>query len=341
MTVAPLHPEEARRQLTLDCLSLLDTAADEYLNTLVRVARNIFGVDTVLISLVDRDRQFFKARIGLELSETHRDIAFCAHTILSPDSLIVSNALEDPRFCDNPLVVGGPNFRMYAGHPIRVHGFPIGTLCLLHPQPRTLSEAEQTLLVDLATLAEGYVLHRIQNTQLRELYQSLDAERHRAMTDSLTQTWNREGLQYFSQALISDAAKSGLSVGALYCDLDHFKAINDKHGHSVGDRALIHAARQLRATLRSGDLLVRLGGEEFLILMLASDVGELGTLASRVCAAVAEVPARGGEDVEVFLTASIGATLVHPDEALEAALDRANRALFAAKANGRNRIELG
>ncbi|WP_342030434.1 hypothetical protein [Pseudomonas sp. SST3] len=72
MIIAPLHPDESLRQYTLDCLNILDTAADEYLETLVRVAQSAFGVETVLISLIDRDRQWFKTRLGLAISETPR-----------------------------------------------------------------------------------------------------------------------------------------------------------------------------------------------------------------------------------------------------------------------------
>ena len=108
MTIAPPHPDEVLRQYTLDCFNILDTAADEYLETLVRVAQSAFGVETVLISLIDRERQWFKARLGLSVSETHRDISFCSHTILQTDSLVIPDALNDPRFSTNPLVENSP-----------------------------------------------------------------------------------------------------------------------------------------------------------------------------------------------------------------------------------------
>ena len=340
MIIAPPHPDEALRQYTLDCLNLLDTAADQFLETLVRVAQNAFGVETVLISLIDRDRQWFKARLGLSISETPRDIAFCSHTILQTDTLIVPDALDDPRFKANPLVTGSPHIRLYAGHPIRVNGFPIGTLCLLHPEPRNLSDTEKTLLADLATLAEGHVLHRIQNTHIRTLYQTLDAERHRAMTDPLTQAWNREGLSFFEPVILKEALASEKMVGVLYCDLDHFKLINDRYGHAIGDQAIVQAARRLRAGLRVDDILVRHGGEEFLILVLINRQDELAMLAQRAREAIIASPLSCG-DALLDVTMSIGTAVKREAETLDEAINRADLALYRAKANGRNRIEAG
>lgn len=340
MIIAPPHPDEALRQYTLDCLNLLDTAADQYLDTLIRVAQNAFGVETVLISLVDRDRQWFMARLGLAASETPRNIAFCAHTILQADSLIVPDTLDDPRFKANPLVTAAPFIRLYAGHPIRVNGFPIGTLCLLHPEPRNLSDAERAMLEDLATLAEGYVLHRIQNTHIRDLYQTLDAERHKAMTDPLTQAWNREGLSYFGPVVLNQAASNGKSVGVMYCDLDHFKLVNDRCGHAIGDQAIVQASRRLRAVLRVDDLLIRHGGEEFLILVLVNREDELTMLAQRAREAISDNPLSCG-NVLLSMTMSIGTTIKIHTESLDEAINRADIALYRAKANGRNRIEAG
>lgn len=340
MIIAPPHPDEVLRQYTLDCLNILDTAADQYLETLIRVAQNAFGVETVLISLVDRDRQWFKARLGFSISETPRNIAFCSHTILQTDSLVVPDTLDDPRFRANPMVTAAPFIRLYAGHPIRVNGFPIGTLCLLHPEPRDLSDTEKTMLADLATLAEGHVLHRIQSTHIRDLYQTIDAERYKAMTDPLTQTWNREGLSYFGPVVLKEAISSDKLVGVLYCDLDHFKSVNDRCGHAIGDQAIVQASRRLRAVLRVDDVLVRHGGEEFLILVLVNRQEELALLAQRAREAILETPLSCG-NVVLSMTMSIGTSVKRDTESLDEAINRADIALYRAKANGRNRIEAG
>ncbi|MCQ2029544.1 sensor domain-containing diguanylate cyclase [Stutzerimonas zhaodongensis] len=338
MLVAPMHPEEALRQYTLDCLDLLDTAADAHLDTLVRVAQTMFGVETVLISLIDRDRQWFKARQGLDISETPRDVSFCSHTILQTDSLIVPDALHDPRFSDNPLVLSAPRVRLYAGHPLFVNGFPIGSLCLLHPQPRQLSDTEQGTLRDLATLAEGYVVQRVQNTHIRTLYEALDVERMNAMTDPLTRVWNRQGLEYFAPVLFNKVAE-GKQVGVLCCDLDHFKTVNDRYGHAIGDQVLVQTARRLKAVLRADDLLVRLGGEEFAMLVLINQTNELQLLAERVRLTLLAEPMPCGE-ASVSITASVGAAIKRNEETIEVAFSRADLAMYRAKQGGRNRIEM-
>lgn len=336
MLSAPLHPDEALRQYTLDCLNLLDTAADVHLDTLVRVAQTAFGVETVLISLIDRDRQWFKAKQGTDICETPRDIAFCSHTILQADSLIVPDALKDPRFSDNPLVLSAPRVRLYAGHPIVINGFPIGSLCLLHPRPRELSDREQGMLRDLATLAEGYVVQRMQNTHIRTLYQALDAERLRAMTDPLTRVWNRDGLEYLAPVLLNAAGTK--HIGVLCCDLDHFKSINDRHGHATGDEILVQTARRLRSVLRADDVLVRLGGEEFAVMLLVSRAEEMQVLAERVRKALLDKPFICGSST-ITVTASVGMALKREEEGVEGTFRRADEAMYRAKANGRNRIE--
>lgn len=106
MLACPLPPDEALRQQALDDMALVDTPAEHYLDALVELARETFGVKTVLISLIDHDRQWFKARIGLDAEQTPRDLSFCGHAILASEPLMVTDASRDPRFHDNPLVTG-------------------------------------------------------------------------------------------------------------------------------------------------------------------------------------------------------------------------------------------
>ena len=123
--LSPEMPDdEVLRQQILDDQDLLDTPADPYLDTLVRVAREVFAVKTVLVSLIDRDRQWFKARIGLDVIETPRAISFCGHAILATQPFIVEDTHSDPRFHDNPLVLNNPQIRFYAGRAAAVQGRP-------------------------------------------------------------------------------------------------------------------------------------------------------------------------------------------------------------------------
>lgn len=140
---------------TLHALDILDTLPEEQFQALVRVAAAACDVPVSLISLLDLDRQWFKANVGLEhVTETARDISFCAHAVQQPGLFEVPDAHADGRFADNPLVVGDPNIRFYAGAPIRLsNGAQVGTLCVIDRVPRTLDDAQRQILLDLAVAA--------------------------------------------------------------------------------------------------------------------------------------------------------------------------------------------
>lgn len=154
--IEPNFPADEKERLSaLLELRILDTPAEERFDRITRIARDLFHVPIVLITLVDADRQWFKSRTGLEVSETPRAISFCGHAILGTDPFIVENALEDTRFADNPLVTGPPAIRFYAGVPLRSHsGKMLGTLCLIDPMPRRLDDDDGLRLRDLAAWAE-------------------------------------------------------------------------------------------------------------------------------------------------------------------------------------------
>jgi len=138
---------------------------------LAALASYVCGTPIALISLVDSDRQWFKARMGLDLVQTSRDVAFCAHTIASPEAgmFVVPDASRDPRFAGNPLVLGLPGIRFYAGQPIEVQGRRIGTLCVIDRRPRTLSPSQREDLAELAGLAEALMGRRVMYSAVREL----------------------------------------------------------------------------------------------------------------------------------------------------------------------------
>lgn len=144
-----IPPDEAERLKALRRLNILDTPAEERFDRITRLARRVLGVPMALVSLVDEDRQWFKSKIGMTISETSRDISFCAHAITSDGLLIVPDASKDERFKDNPLVAGGQKIRFYAGAPlVTPDGHALGTLCVLDKKPRRLrSEQQQALRV--------------------------------------------------------------------------------------------------------------------------------------------------------------------------------------------------
>ena len=154
MPAPPLPLNEQERLQALHDLQILDTAPEERFDRLVRIARALFDVPITLISLVDTDRQWFKACLGLDTDSTSRDISFCGYAIHSDDILYIPDALADDRFRENPLVTGEPHIRFYAGAPLRVNGGRIGTLCVIDRAPRTLDAEGFARLRDLADAVE-------------------------------------------------------------------------------------------------------------------------------------------------------------------------------------------
>jgi len=195
--IEPCIPaDEITRQVALDSLHVLDAPAVEKLDQITRLAAKYFGVETSLISLIDRERQWFLSRFGLDVSETPRNISFCAHAILQHDTFILNDTMSDQRFFDNPLVTGGPKIRFYAGQPLlSLAGLPLGTLCLIDPHTRAFSPEDTTDLRYFATIIEEY-LHNIERKVHTESIES--------------DLWRTENLfkQTFSQAAVGMALVS-------------------------------------------------------------------------------------------------------------------------------------
>lgn len=167
----PAIPEnEAQRIENLHSLNILDTAAEERFDRLTRLATQVFNVPIALVSLVDKNRQWFKSCIGLDATETGRDISFCGHAILTYAPLVVEDALKDPRFADNPLVTGEPKIRFYAGFPlVYPDGTKLGTFCIIDKKPHEFSDKDIRNLVDLAKLAEREVLLPITKVEIESV----------------------------------------------------------------------------------------------------------------------------------------------------------------------------
>ena len=151
---APLPENEIERLAALRSYQILDTPPDREFDLLTTLASQICATPIAMMSLVDEHRQWFKSKIGVNISETRRDIAFCAHAILQRDVMEVDDASADKRFADNPLVTSSPHIRFYAGAPlVTKEGCALGVMCVLDRKPRKLSNEQRTGLSMIGQLA--------------------------------------------------------------------------------------------------------------------------------------------------------------------------------------------
>lgn len=166
LSLPPAIADEPARLAALHALGVLDTAPDAQLDVITQLAADRFGVQTALVSLVDTDRQWFKSRHGLDAAQTCRRDSFCGHTIAADGVMVVADSWLDPRFAANPLVLGAPHIRFYAGAPLILkNGQKVGTLCIIDPAPRegfTHRDAE------ILQLMAGQVVAHLESQQLRQ-----------------------------------------------------------------------------------------------------------------------------------------------------------------------------
>ena len=230
------------------------TAPDERFDRLTRLARHLFDTPMALLSLVGSDRRWVKSRWGLDPGKAPPELPFCSQALMGDDVLIIPDATRDARFRDHPLVVDLPEIRFYAGCPVRApDGKPLGTLCVIDHEPREVEEEDAGVLRDLAWMLE----QELKSASLATL-------------DGLTGLTNRRGFDAIAGHTIAMCRRVKEPATLVYFDLDDFKQINDQLGHTAGDRVLRSFAEQLQATFRDSDVVARVGGDEFCVLLTSA-----------------------------------------------------------------------
>ncbi|MDZ7600011.1 MAG: diguanylate cyclase [Hoeflea sp.] len=441
---------------TLREFAVLDGMPPEIYDRVTRLAANILGTPLSVVSLIDDDRQWFKASTGVEASDMPRELSFCAHAICQNEVFVIEDATQDERFSSNPFVTGEPGLRFYAGAPLSVReGLNLGTLCVLDTRPRTISDEQKQLLADLAatvvdTLECRLIIDREERAKQRfidaieclpsgfalfdrddrlvacnQRYQTMipgmtefivagtrfedilrrgvelgqfpnavgDEENwiarsnqtHQtpghlheyalpdgswvafqerrtsdggivgfsyditalkqqelelarlAWTDSLTGCMNRHRFMELANIEIDRASRNGGKACLMLLDADHFKRINDLDGHAAGDEVLKGLVQRWHRVLRSHDLIGRIGGEEFCVLLPDAGIEAASRLAERLRASIADLPFKF-EGQLLRVTVSVGVTAFGEGDDLNALMRRADMALYEAKEAGRDRF---
>jgi GAF domain-containing protein len=242
---------ENERLSDLYAHGILDGPSNAQLDRIVSLAAEILGTPIALISLVDRDRQWFLSRQGLEARETPRDVAFCHHAIRSDQVFVVADALQDSRFHDNPLVQGDPKIRFYAGAPlISDAGQRLGTLCVIDRQPHLLTPYQEELLAQFSAMA----MHEINHLRQARLC-------------PLTAVLNRQALLAAGEPVLQKALLQGRTPVLVTIALAGLRQLNAQaDGASQVDQRLERIAGVCRRHAGATGVVARSGGGEFSLI---------------------------------------------------------------------------
>jgi len=315
MKVPGKPANENARLNELRALEILDTDAEERFDRYTRLIKRVLDVPIALVSLVDENRQWFKSRTGLDARETPRDISFCGHAICHDDLFVVEDASSDPRFSDNPLVQGGPQIRFYAGCPLKSpEGHNLGTLCVIDDQPRTLSPEDKEMLADLGDMVAGEL-----------------AALRLATLDELTGISNRRGLNLLGAHILSRREREREQVTAVVFDLDGFKQINDRFGHKAGDRGLVRFTKLMLKVFRQCDIVARIGGDEFCVLMTDTSEASAACAVARLYEALEAENEEPSSEFKIRFSAGLAAYKPARHSDLSAVIATADARMFEQK----------
>lgn len=436
--------------------AVLDSIPQDVYDRVTRLAARLFDAPIAVTSLIDEDRQWFKACSGVAASDMPREWSFCAHAICQHEVFVIEDASQDERFSNNPFVTGEPGLRFYAGAQLTASGgLNMGTLSVLDTRPRTITDDQKRMLADLAAMImdsletrliinqeerakirfidameclpsgfalydrddrllacnaryrtilpritdfivpgvsfedilrkaleygqfpeavgdeEGWLARSLQTHQTPgALYEyalpnqdwiafqerrtsdggivafsyDITPMKHQerelarlAWTDSMTGCMNRHRFMELAGIEVEKANRNGENACLMLLDADHFKQINDHYGHAAGDEVLKGLVQRWQKVLRSHDLIGRVGGEEFCVLLTDAGIDAASALAERLRTSVAELPFHF-EGQLLRVTVSLGVAALAPGDDLNSLMRRADVALYEAKEAGRNRF---
>ncbi|NNL69917.1 MAG: sensor domain-containing diguanylate cyclase [Acidimicrobiia bacterium] len=339
---AEIPADEPKRLAALAEYDILDSLPEAAYDDITHLASELCDAPMAAVSLIDENRQWFKSTVGLQVKETPRDVAFCSHAILSDEVLVVPDAFDDVRFADNPLVMGDPKIRFYAGAPLVARGGErLGTLCVIDHAQRPLTDGQSKSLQALArqVMAQLELRRLISEQRLfrRRLERANDRLRTASITDDVSGFHNTRFLHEFLDDYLSSTRPDPLSL--VFFDMDGFKAVVDEHGHLLGARVLREVAQAVGRELEDRDELVRYGGDEYVVILPGQQGDDALAKTERLKEAVRSTRYLAGEGLAVRVSASFGVA-TFPDDAAdkEELLKAADHCLFESKAAGKDRV---
>ena len=333
----PIPENEAQRLSALRSFLVLDTPSEQEYDDITLLAAQICGTPIALISLIDENRQWFKSNLGLEVGETEREFAFCAHAIApEAQTLIVNDATKDVRFAGNPLVTGDPKIRFYAGAPLITNeNLTLGTLCVIDREPRILSDRQISALQALAR----QVTMKLELRRMSALLQNANDDlRNLSLTDDLTELYNRRGFMFHAeqQLKIFYSRRTDRGLWLLIADLDGLKRINDTFGHVEGSAVIVKAGEILRQTFREADVIGRFGGDEFVVLIINTLDQIKEAIAERLAANLARYNTESGKPYEISISYGMVPFSFDQIITIEDAIKSADAAMYQQKRRRQN-----
>lgn len=307
-----------------------DKSLSTTLSTISELVTELSGAEACSIMLADPSRKLLlgKAAYGL-LRADFSEVSFrygegvAGWVAETSESVLIDDVTVDERF--KTLPDSASKIRSLAAVPLVTRDKVVGVMTITAADCNRFTGDS----VDLLQLIANTVALDIENIRLRRL----------SVTDKLTGAYNREFLSTQLPASMQEALQQGEPLSIVMIDVDHFKKVNDTHGHHIGDKVLAEIARRLRETSRSGDMLVRYGGEEFLLLLPSANVATAAEIADRVRQQLHDSTVEVG-DLQLDIHVSAGVAQHRHGESATELFRRADTALYDAKANGRNRVEV-
>jgi diguanylate cyclase (GGDEF)-like protein len=315
---------------------ILPAELDEQILRIQRIGKRMFRTGNCLVVL---GSGVAERREG-EMSRTILELAFCSSMPHSDKLIVVHDTRADQLTRQHRMVVGAPHVRFFAAYPIfNVEHAVVGSINLIDYVPHAFGNDDQAMLADLACLVERELHLRSMSESQLVLQKKNKNLRRKSMIDPLIGTWNRGAIMRIIEIESIRCEKLNIPLSLVIVDLDHFKKINDSHGHPVGDAVLVRAASRMRSCIRPQEALGRYGGEEFMVVLPGSSQYTAQAVAERMRATIAaQAENIGGTLIDFTISAGVASTEMFPHATTEELINRADVALYRAKEAGRNKV---